>query len=149
MLRTRHVFHRSQPMQAISEINVTSLLDMCFCLLIIFMISTPLIDASAGTTNSVKINLPNGEKIGESQEDKTSTPQNVSMDSVGRFSWGDKTFDDKVAFEKFLSKFDRDPNPPVLNIKIDKDSPYQDAMTLMTLLGSHNLTKFSLDYRTE
>lgn len=77
---------------------------------------------------------------------KDAKPIVVSMDSVGRYSWGDKTFENKTDFEKFISKFDHVKEPPVLNIQIDKTSPYQDAMTLMTLLGKHNLTRFSLDY---
>ncbi|MBL4574596.1 MAG: biopolymer transporter ExbD, partial [Opitutaceae bacterium] len=37
-------FHRKKSMTALSELNVTALIDLGFALLIIFMISTPLIE---------------------------------------------------------------------------------------------------------
>ncbi|MGY8694589.1 MAG: ExbD/TolR family protein, partial [Verrucomicrobiia bacterium] len=37
-------FHRKRPLEPNSELNVTALIDLGFALLIIFMISTPLIE---------------------------------------------------------------------------------------------------------
>ena len=46
------VFKRKDRLSAMSEINLTSLMDLVFCLLIIFMITTPLLE------QTIPLNLP-------------------------------------------------------------------------------------------
>ena len=45
-------------LQTLSEINVTPMLDLCFVLLVIFMITTPLLE------NSTELALPSGGSSG-------------------------------------------------------------------------------------
>ena len=57
------VFKRKDRLSAMSEINITSLLDLVFCLLIIFMITTPLME------QTIPVNLPsqNAQSFGRSR----------------------------------------------------------------------------------
>lgn len=48
----RRNFTRPHRLHALNELNVTPLLDLCFCLLIIFMIATPVMEQSK------PVNLP-------------------------------------------------------------------------------------------
>ena len=45
-------FHRKDRLSALTEINVTPLIDLAFALLIIFMITTPLLE------QTIALNLP-------------------------------------------------------------------------------------------
>ena len=47
-------FHRKKQLEAVSELNVTALIDLGFALLIIFMISTPLIEVE----HIMEVDLP-------------------------------------------------------------------------------------------
>src|SRR6476619_5997654 len=49
-------YSQRQSLVTLSEINITPLLDLAFVLLIIFIITTPLLE------QSVKLNLPGGER---------------------------------------------------------------------------------------
>ena len=51
-------FHRRRSLAPLSELNVTSLIDLGFSLLIIFMISTPLIE----NERSIPVDLPVSEE---------------------------------------------------------------------------------------
>ena len=50
----RRRFSQREGLQTLSEINVTPMLDLCFVLLVIFMITTPLLE------NSTDLALPTG-----------------------------------------------------------------------------------------
>ena len=51
----RRRFSQREGLQTLSEINVTPMLDLCFVLLVIFMITTPLLE------NNNQLSLPSGE----------------------------------------------------------------------------------------
>ena len=58
-------FSRPNRLHVISELNVTPMLDLCFVLLIIFMISTPVLEQTTA------VNLPKAEKgAGKSPDTK-------------------------------------------------------------------------------
>ena len=54
----RRRFSQREGLQTLSEINVTPLLDLCFVLLVIFMITTPLLE------NNNELALPSGGSSG-------------------------------------------------------------------------------------
>ena len=49
-------FSKPHRLHVMNELNVTPMLDLCFCLLIIFMISTPVLEQTTA------VNLPKAEK---------------------------------------------------------------------------------------
>jgi len=133
-------FHRKNKLDVISELNVTPLIDLAFSLLIIFMITTPVIEQYN------RVNLPN-------QSSTTRQPpppvedKYITIDADGRFFWG-KT---PVALSELKSRLDllsNAENPaPTIHIRGDKTLPYQHIIDVVNLLKERNLTKLSLDTR--
>ena len=64
-----------------TELNVTPLMDLAFSLLIIFMISTPLLE------QTIPINLPKQEKNSASERPEIKF-QVISITKAGQVYWG-------------------------------------------------------------
>ncbi len=68
-------FSKREGLHTLSEINVTPMLDLCFVLLVIFMITTPLLE------NNADLALPTG-----AGSDKPVDPEKVRTVSIDRNS---------------------------------------------------------------
>ena len=75
-------FHRKDRLAALTEINVTPLIDLAFALLIIFMITTPLLE------QTIELNLP--VETAKSQSEEREDFQSVSINREGFYFWGDQ-----------------------------------------------------------
>lgn len=120
-----------------SEINVTPLLDLAFSLLIIFMITTPLLE------QTIPLDLPK-----ESAQARPSTEkieyQTISVDKNGGIFWGKE----QVSLEQLdplLANLATQPNPPVINIRADTTIAYQRVVDVLSRVKAHQLTRISLD----
>lgn len=129
-------FQRKNRLSALSEINVTPLLDLAFSLLIIFMIAAPLLE------QTIPLKLPNESQSAQVVDEQPF--QTLSIDKQGQYFWGK----DPVSIERMQSLlFDLSklPEPPVIHIRADESLPYQKVITLIDLLKQHNLHQISLD----
>ena len=70
-------FQRKDRLAALNEINVTPLLDLAFALLIIFMITTPLLE------QSIQVNLPT-ESV-KAQSHRAQHIQSITIDQSGAY----------------------------------------------------------------
>lgn len=130
-------FHRKQRLGTVTEINITPLIDLAFSLLIIFMITTPLLE------QSIELQLPiETQKAQQSREDLKF--QTISIDSKGQYFWGDKNVN-MSELSKLLGKLSEVENPPVIDVRADGRIVYQKVVDLMDLLKQNELTKISLD----
>lgn len=130
-------FHRRERLSAMSEINVTPLIDLAFALLIIFMITAPLLE------QSIRIDLPV----------ETAKPQDapaeqrfiaVSVDAAGQYYWDDEA----VEWDELEARLDAaalEPTAPVVRVRADADIPYQRVVSLLDLVQQKGLTQISLD----
>ncbi len=134
-------FHRPEKMSALSEINVTPLIDMAFALLIIFMVTTPLLE------QTISIELPS-ESASVTPVDTETRFQTISIDAEGIYYWGKEqvTMDDLEQRIKLLSQQN---DPPVVHLRGDFKLQYQKIVDILDLLKSAKLTKISLDTRVE
>jgi len=134
-------FHRPERFSALSEINVTPLIDLAFALLIIFMITTPLLE------QTISVDLP-VENSRPRQSDTDLRFQNVSIDVDGIYYWGEEqvTFDD---LEVRITLLAEQNEPPVVHIRGDMRLQYQKIIEVMDLLKQNNLSKISLDTRVK
>jgi biopolymer transport protein ExbD len=133
-------FHRKDRLSALTEINVTPLIDLAFALLIIFMITTPLLE------QTVDLNLP--VETAKPQAEDREDFQSVSIDQGGLYYWGDQ----QVSKQQLSDLFDTmamDPAPPVLSIRADAQLPYQRVVTLIDMIKQRKLSKISLDTKVE
>ena len=131
-------FHRKHQLEAMSEINVTPLIDLAFALLIIFMITAPLLE------QSIDLVLP--VETPRAQPDKPPAVQEISIDAEGHYFWGAERVDiDQL--DEYLALEALSDEPPVLQVRADASLPYQSVIALIDLIKKHKLTKLSLETR--
>ncbi len=134
-------FHRQKSLEANSELNVTALIDLGFALLIIFMISTPLIEKEQLMEIDLPVATPNPSQSAPPESvDLLVTPEGYQMDGnpVGM-----------LELENELARFGAMSDPPVLAIRANGDTPYQNVVTLLDLLKKNQLKRINLVTRPE
>jgi len=123
-------------MVTLSEINITPLLDLAFVLLIIFIITTPLLE------QSINLKLPRG----GAAENKKIDPRNirtVEVSNTGVYAL-DKQ---RIALPQMISRLAQDfrANPSlIVYIRADKDAPYGNVATLIDGCQKNGITRYSL-----
>ncbi len=140
-------FRRSRPMQALSELNVTNLLDLAFVLLIIFMIATPLINQE----QTLPVSLPVESLSPQSPPDKDTRFIVVTVRADGTYAI-DADGNRVVAARELGARLVavagaqvRGGEQPVFRIRGDATTPYQAMITLMDELKKAGLNRVSFD----
>ena len=131
-------FSRKTKLDAISELNITPLIDLAFCLLIIFMITTPVIEQYN------RIDLP--DQPSDSAPPKQNNEDHfITIDGRGQFHWGHEI----VSMQELASELDRISQiageKPVVHIRGDKSLRYEKIFEVVNMLKERNLKKMSLD----
>lgn len=129
-------FHRNKPLEAMSELNVTPLIDLAFALLIIFMITAPLLQ------QTIDIQVPT-ESARPQQQDREE-PLMLSIDPSGQFFWGTEAIGDNEMESRLRLMADTD-EPPVVQVRAHAQLPYQRVIDLMDLIKGAGLSKISLE----
>ncbi|HEX7631499.1 MAG TPA: biopolymer transporter ExbD [Lacunisphaera sp.] len=132
------IFRRPRQLHPVAELNVTNMVDLGFTLLIIFMITTPLIQQE----QTIPLNLPGESKKPQQKPDMDF--QTVAIDQNGKVYVGSK----QVTFTelgKALDEFAARSKPPVIRLRGDMTLQYQQIVRIMDELMKRNLTKISLD----
>lgn len=131
----RRRFSQRYNMSTLSEINVTPLLDLAFVLLIIFMITTPLLE------NTVNVAIPTSGAANPGVN--PSAVQTVSIDRTEAITLNDERLDAAGLIER-LSTLRRD-NPEIaVVIRPDRDLPVQTLMNLMDAVQQAQITKVGI-----
>ena len=114
---------RSGPMQPMSEINTTPLVDVMLVLLVIFIITAPLL------THAIRIDLPQA----ASQPTSAAAPDTVtlSIDAGGRLFWNDEPIAAIDLGERLGVVAARNPQPE-LHLRAHRDTRYQQLADVMT-----------------
>lgn len=131
----RRRFSQREGLHTLSEINVTPLLDLCFVLLIIFMITTPLLE------NSTDLSLPTGAP--GSQPVDPEKVQTLSIDRNGAI----KLNNEPVALEALTARLNtlRASRPGLaVVIRSHKDLTVQKLISLTDCLKGAGVAKFGL-----
>lgn len=120
-----------------TELNVTPLMDLAFSLLIIFMISTPLLE------QTIPVNLP--------QQDANSASvrpdidfQLITIKADGQIYWG-KQHVDLVELNSLLASLSKTQDPPAISLRADRNLIYQKVIDVIDAIKRNNLTKLHLD----
>ena len=129
-----------QSLSSLSEINITPLLDLAFVLLIIFMITTPLLESS------MSLIIPSS---GAKTPPVTSSQvQTISIDRNEAIRLNNQAVD-LDALSSQLSELKR-ANPEVaVIIRPDRDLPVQKLITLMDALQRAQIMKVGIATRAE
>ena len=135
-------FHRRQQLPPIAELNVIPLIDLAFSLLIIFMISTPLIEKNERT---IPIDLP----VSSEAKTRQTNQRFVSITiSQGSYNVDGRTMT-RDQLESLLRSYVGSANPPVFSLRQDRNAPWQEMVTVLDLLTRNNLSKISFDTRAQ
>lgn len=129
-------FHRKDRLSALTEINVTPLIDLAFALLIIFMVTTPLLE------QTIDVNLPT--ESAKQQTEMREDFQPITIDRDGNYFWsGQSVTQEQLGVRLDVLKMASE--PPVLSIRADAELPYQAVITVIDMVKQRNLSKISLD----
>jgi biopolymer transport protein ExbD len=133
-------FSKQGRLHVMSELNVTPLLDLCFCLLIIFMIATPVLE------QTTSVNLPKSEKgVGKSAEPKTQY-RFVTIGADGSLSFGNRV----VTRPQLEAEFAQiaalpEADQPIIRVRGDGALTYQKIIDVLSAAKAKGLTKVGLD----
>ena len=133
-------YSQRQSLSTLSEINVTPLLDLAFVLLIIFMITTPLLESSMSLVipSSSATNPP----INSSQV------QTVSIDRSETIRFNNQVVDLETLTTQLIQLKQANPDVAIV-IRPDRDLPVQKLITLMDTLRGVQITKVGIATKAE
>jgi biopolymer transport protein ExbD len=124
----------------LSEINVTPLLDLAFVLLIIFMITTPLLE------NSMNLVIPSS---GATNPPINSLQvQTVSIDRAETIRLNNQVVDSETLTGQLAQLKQANPDVAVV-IRPDRELPVQKLIMLMDTLRRAQITKVGIATRAE
>jgi hypothetical protein len=133
-------FSKQSRLHVISELNVTPMLDLCFVLLIIFMIATPVLEQTTA------INLPKSDKgVGKAAESKTQY-RFVTIGADGGLAIGNRAVN-RQQLEAEFAQIAAMPEAeqPIIRVRGDGGLAYQKIIDVLSLAKSKGLTKVGLD----
>ena len=133
-------YSQRQNLSTLSEINITPLLDLAFVLLIIFMITTPLLE------NSVNLVIPSSSTANAAVN--PGQVQTISIDRHDAMKLNDKTVTATDLLPR-LTELKR-ANPEVaIVIRPDRDLPVQKLIALMDTLQRAQINKVGIATRAD
>jgi biopolymer transport protein ExbD len=128
-------FSKRSHLVTLSEINITPLLDLAFVLLIIFVITTPLLE------QSINLKLP---KAGRPEQHfNKSDIRTVEISNTGTYALDKKRMQVGEIISQLVTAFHRDPNL-VVYIRADKESRYDLVAQLLDGCEKYGITRYSL-----
>lgn len=121
-----------QALSTLSEINVTPLLDLAFVLLIIFMITTPLLE------NSMDLIVPSSEAA--SKEVDPRKVRIVSIDRERVIKLNDVAMTEEELGSRLAALRREDPQVAVV-VRPDRELPVQEFVSLMDVIQKAGVMK--------
>jgi len=131
-------FSQRSNLVTLSEINITPLLDLAFVLLIIFVITTPLLE------QSINLKLPRGGQPDPRIEKRNIRTVEVSVTGVYALDKQRMGLDQLIA--RLVGEFRSNPDL-IVYIRADQDGPYKNVAALIDGCQRGGITRYSL--RTE
>ena len=133
-------YSQRHSLSTLSEINITPLLDLAFVLLIIFMITTPLLE------NSVNLVVPSsGEK---NPALNSSQVQTISIDRTETIKLNNQIVDPDALTAQLIELKRTNPDVAVV-IRPDRELPVQKLISLMDALQRADITKVGVATKAE
>lgn len=127
-------------LSSLSEINITPLLDLAFVLLIIFMLTTPLLE------NSRNLIIPSSGA--PATPIKSSEVQTLSIDREERITLNNEVMDMERVTARLIELKQANPDVAVV-IRPDRDLPVQKLITLMDAVQRAEIMKVGIATKAE
>jgi biopolymer transport protein ExbD len=133
-------YSQRQSLSSLSEINITPLLDLAFVLLIIFMITTPLLESS------MSLIIPSSGA--KSPPVTSSQVQTISIDRTEAVRFNNQIVDLETLTMQLVELKRSNPDVAVV-IRPDRELPVQKLVTLMDALQRAGIMKVGIATRAE
>jgi biopolymer transport protein ExbD len=133
-------YSQRQNLSTLSEINITPLLDLAFVLLIIFMITTPLLESS--------MNLVIPSSGMKNSPINTSHVQTVSIDRADTIRFNNQVMDLETLTTQLVQLKQTNPDIAIV-IRPDRDLPVQKLIGVMDALQRAGVTKVGIATKAE
>ena len=133
-------FSNRHNLTTLSEINITPLLDLAFVLLIIFIITTPLIE------NSVNLVIPSSGATNAPVN--PSEVQTISIDRNATIQLNNEQIDSEALVIRLFELKRANPNVAVV-IRPDRDLPVQKLVSVMDALQRADISKVGIATKAE
>lgn len=117
-----------------AEINVTPLVDVMLVLLIIFMITTPLMN------HKVKVQLPEAVVQKKDEKKQQITPITISVTETGELFLNDEPTTRQAIESRLSVEAQKTPQPPV-QIRGDKTTPYRMINEVVKIAQAQGMAK--------
>ncbi|WP_107873575.1 biopolymer transporter ExbD [Pseudoduganella sp. UC29_71] len=124
-------FNHHRQKEAMSDINVTPMVDVMLVLLVIFILGAP------AFTSAVKLDLPKAQATQSQQQPATVT---VAIDGAGKMYWNNEAVTQAV-LEQRLAEAARLDVQPELQLRADKDTRYETVAQVMAAAQTRGLSK--------
>jgi biopolymer transport protein ExbD len=133
-------YSQRHSLSTLSEINITPLLDLAFVLLIIFMITTPLLE------NSVNLVIPSS---GASNAPvNPAQVQTISIDRQETIRFNNELVDAQTLLTRLTELKQANPDVAIV-IRPDRELPVQKLIALMDALQRAQITKVGIATKAE
>jgi biopolymer transport protein ExbD len=129
-------FSQRNSLVTLADINITPLLDLAFVLLIIFVITTPLLE------KGFALKLPQAGGGADPKLDKRDI-QTVEIDPHGRYSIAKRTMSLPQLIARLTTEYRANRNL-VIYIRGDEDSPLKYTVALMDGCERNGIARYSL-----
>jgi len=133
-------YSQRHSLSTLSEINITPLLDLAFVLLIIFMITTPLLE------NSVNLVIPSSGAANAPVN--PAQVQTISIDRQAVIKFNNETLEADALLARLKELKRTNPEVAVV-IRPDRELPVQQLMALMDSLQRAGITKVGIATKAE
>lgn len=133
-------YSQRQSLSSLSEINVTPLLDLAFVLLIIFMITTPLLE------NSMSLVIPSSGAA--NPPINSSQVQTLSIDRNETIRFNNQVVNLETLTTQLIQLKQANPDVAIV-IRPDRELPVQKLIALMDTLRRAQITKVGIATKAE
>ena len=133
-------YSQRQSLSTLSEINITPLLDLAIVLLIIFMITTPLLESS--------MNLVIPSSGATNRPINSSQVQTVSIDRNETIQFNNQVVNVETLTTQLIQLKQANPDLAIV-IRPDRELPVQKLITLMDALRRAQITKVGIATKAE
>jgi biopolymer transport protein ExbD len=129
-------FSQRNSLVTLSDINITPLLDLAFVLLIIFVITTPLLE------KGLDLKLPPANGRADKQIPKEDV-RTVEISNTGVYFFDKQRLSVDQIASRLAVDFSRNPNLVVF-IRADRKSPIEYFVTMTDALQAKGITRYSI-----
>lgn len=130
-------FSQRNSLVTLSDINITPLLDLAFVLLIIFVITTPLLE------KGLELNLPKSNSQADKQQINKNDIRVVEINSQGAYALKGRFLPLNQLVAQLVEDFRLNPNL-IVYIRADGNSHTKDVAALLDGCNRNGITRYSL-----